>query len=277
MLGTDLAWYEGQPEWRFVQQLFVPAPIVAPMPVPVEVSTPEASAFPEAKPVGPLSYAGASEPHRLPDRSALSVSTTIAVENPEADPKLGKVSKPKAKGRIAGIRWQDIELPGWFKYAAPIAVVGIFYLLFAGKSLEPVDRTEQIIGSAIRKDLNGHKGELEDAHFLKVSNLNLKAQLHTKELVDGLSGPGGVMLSKCTGVVMLDLSNNEMRDLSRLAGMSKLEELYLSNNLINDFKPLEKLGSLKFLTIKDNPGASKSAEDALKRALPGITFSRKPE
>jgi hypothetical protein len=140
-----------------------------------------------------------------------------------------------------------------------------------------------VIGQAIRIALPGHKGELEDADLLKVANLDLKGQLHTKELVDGLSGPGGEMLSKCTGVVKLDLSDNKMTDegvlivLSRLAGMSKLEELYLSNNQITDFKPLEKLGSLKFLTIKGNPGASKSAEDALKRALPGITFSRKPK
>jgi len=275
VLGTDLAWYEGQPEWRFVQQMFVPAPAVAPMPVAV----PAAASTPEARPVGPvgpLSYAGA-EPHQLVDPLALSVPGANTNENPQTNPNPKKKRDPKAKGRIAGIRWQDIELPGWLKYAAPVAVVVLVYLVFGGPKWGPVDRTEQVIGTAISLALTGHKGELEDADLLKVSNLNLKAKLHTVKLVDGLSGPGGVMLSKCTGVVKLDLSNNKMTDLSRLAGMSKLEELYLSNNLINDFKPLEKLGSLKFLTIDGNPGASKSAEDALKRALPGITFSKKPK
>ncbi len=269
VLGTDLAWYEGQPEWRYVQQLFVPAPVVAPMPAPVTPVAQMAHAAIPAKPVGPLGYAAPVAMNPLADPSDLSTSGQATDEQSGADSKSqkpeSKGKKAKSKLKFAKIRWQDIQLPGWAKYATPVAVFALCYILFGDENPPPPNRTEQVVGQAVRNEIGKSKGELEGSDYQNAVNLDLKS----KGLTD-LSE-----LAQCTKVVRLDLSNNKITDLSPLEKLSNLEKLSLARNQITDFKSLEKITSLKEVVIEGNPGASKSVEDSLKRAVPGIKIVKK--
>jgi hypothetical protein len=265
VVGTDLAWYEGQAEWLQMGQLFAttpsPTPIHTPTPQPISVPVPKSGAVglpAVGKPVGPLYMSGSTGAKPLANPSTLSVSTPKAAEKTKTD------SKSKAKEKKKWGKRQDIQLPRWSKWVGSgVVVLVVVGWIFTGGVLN-VDRTQQIIGQAVRNELNIHSGELEDADYQKAENLKLTG----KGLTDLK------FLSKCTGVVKLNLSGNKISDLNPLVGLSKLEELNLSQNQINDFKPLEKLPSLKVLRIDGNPGTSKSTKDTLKRALPNCKFPK---
>ena len=258
VVGTDLAWHEGQAEWIPVEQLFAPGAPAAPVPA----TAPAAPAAVPAplqvmKPVGPLFIAGSTEAKPLADPSALSASAPKTVEKPKEDPK----PKAEAKGKR-----QDFQLPRWSKWAlvGGVLLSVVVYWFFINPSVPKVDVQTQIFAQAVRDSLNKHEGHLVEADYQKVKKLDFRG----KGLTDLK------FLSKCHGLETLNLSINKISDLSSLPVLSKLEKLDLSQNQINDFTPLEKFSSLKELVIEGNPGASKSTKDALKAKIPGITFPK---
>jgi hypothetical protein len=251
VVGTDLAWHEGQAEWIPVEQLFAPKP--SPTPILTPMPTPET-----VKPVGPLFIAGSTEAKPLADPSALSASTPKTVEKPKEDPK----PKAEAKGKR-----QDFQLPRWSKWAlvGGVLLSVVVYWFFINPPVPEVDLQTQIFGQAVRDSLNKHEGDLVDDDYKKVKKLEIRGKEFT-----ALN-----LLSKCPELETLYLSGNKVPvDLSSLPDLSKLEKLDLSQNKINDFTPLEKFSSLKELVIEGNPGASKSTKDALKATIPGITFPK---
>ncbi|MEO1428521.1 MAG: leucine-rich repeat domain-containing protein [Cyanobacteria bacterium J06633_8] len=57
---------------------------------------------------------------------------------------------------------------------------------------------------------------------------------------------------KLRKIQILDLSSHEISDLSPLAQLTNLRELYLSYNQIRDLSPLSRLTNLKFLFLESN-------------------------
>ena len=61
-------------------------------------------------------------------------------------------------------------------------------------------------------------------------------------------------LAKLTKLELLYLENNVISDVSPLAGLTNLEQLDLRNNAISDFSPLERLAEKIFIRSIGNPG-----------------------
>lgn len=66
----------------------------------------------------------------------------------------------------------------------------------------------------------------------------------------------------------LDLSNNQITDISPLSGLTSLHTLHLDNNAIKDFSPLYRLNGLTMLTISGIEVSQNQIKD-LKTRLPG--------
>ena len=75
-------------------------------------------------------------------------------------------------------------------------------------------------------------------------------------------------LAGLTGLKELHLNNNKIVDLGPLANMKELRSLVLQNNQITDLGPLEKLVSLKDLSIINNPQLRFPDVTRLQEALP---------
>jgi internalin A len=58
-----------------------------------------------------------------------------------------------------------------------------------------------------------------------------------------------------------------------LAGLTKLEGLYLGGNQITDLTPLMGLQELKGLHLSDNPNLTNAEIEKLQKALPGCDIS----
>lgn len=59
-------------------------------------------------------------------------------------------------------------------------------------------------------------------------------------------------LQHCTAVMLVDLSDNQITDLSPLAGLNKLQSITLAKNTIKDIKPLEGLTAVQLLDLSNN-------------------------
>lgn len=59
-------------------------------------------------------------------------------------------------------------------------------------------------------------------------------------------------LERCGALTTLDLSNNDISDLTPLADLKKLQGLYLEKNHVSDLKPLAGLTGLQSLEVSDN-------------------------
>lgn len=71
--------------------------------------------------------------------------------------------------------------------------------------------------------------------------------------MDGDSIVNGLTLDKATGrVTGLNLNDTVLSDLTVLAGLTALEELYIYSTEVTDLSPLEGLASLKVLNVSDN-------------------------
>lgn len=60
-------------------------------------------------------------------------------------------------------------------------------------------------------------------------------------------------ISQITGLTKLIISHNKIEDISSLTALTQLTELYLSSNLISDLTPLASLPQLETLAIGNNP------------------------
>ena len=70
--------------------------------------------------------------------------------------------------------------------------------------------------------------------------------------ISGCSLSTAAGLENAVGLTYLDLSQNTIRDLSPLSGMSRLQEVYLQNNAINDLSALSDLQALTKLDVSFN-------------------------
>ncbi len=69
-------------------------------------------------------------------------------------------------------------------------------------------------------------------------------------------------------VTWLNLRYKNITDLNPLAGLTKLEELWLYDNKITDLKPLAGLTKLDMLFLSDNLNLTKAEIGKLQKALP---------
>jgi serine/threonine protein kinase len=79
--------------------------------------------------------------------------------------------------------------------------------------------------------------------------IELKDQALTSEDLASLIASGEIP----EDVTFLDISGNQISDISSLQSLSKLESLFLQNNQISDTTPLEVLAELKILNLISNP------------------------
>ena len=78
-------------------------------------------------------------------------------------------------------------------------------------------------------------------------------------------------------VTILDLRSDKLTDVTGLEKLTKLEELYFSDNQLTDVKGLENLTKLESLWIGDNPSLTKSQIAELQKALPKCDIESNPK
>ena len=106
-----------------------------------------------------------------------------------------------------------------------------------------VDIPDPNLKSFLMKKLKKKENEVIHANELKsIYNLGLADM--------GITNIQG--LEYCTNLDILDLSNNQISDLSPLSNLQKLKALYLGENQISNISPLSKLTSLDILEINNN-------------------------
>jgi internalin A len=107
--------------------------------------------------------------------------------------------------------------------------------LFADKNLEAVVR------QYVFEKRNTDK-PLVEADVQNISTITGKGKQ-----IKSLAG-----LEKCVALAAVDLSNNEIEDLSPLKDLKNIQQLILPKNKIADLKPLEGLTGLQYLDLADN-------------------------
>lgn len=271
ILGTDLAWYDGMPEWVPVAQLYTPcvvpiATVVAPETAQIGVDSnfqatvgiPITQPIQPNKPMGPLFMPESAKVEPvMTNPSILTVPKNNKSDTKKQNEEKNGKSDKKEGGRL------DIQLPRWGKWVVPciLFLITIGWAFRGGESVEVVE-SDQVLGQAVRNALNKHEGKLEDSDYIKTQELELK----------GIGLSDLKMLKRCPNLVKLDLSGNRITNLNDLVELTKIEELNLSQNQINDFSPLKRISTIKRLKIDGNPGATKSVVNDLKSALPGLEF-----
>lgn len=129
-------------------------------------------------------------------------------------------------------------------------------LNIAGKLVDYDAQTLVLDGIALE---NGLPPELEQLHQL--NNLSA-ASANISELSP---------LTRCKGIVTLNLSGNSIEDISALTELKGLKRLYLDDNPIGDLSPLLSMTGLTTLSIR---GMDLEGEllDSLSAALPGCAI-----
>ncbi len=131
---------------------------------------------------------------------------------------------------------------------AMVLVLGVLVMGCGSKSVQhlfdPNNKAHVNIEEAIRREIKKSKGELTEADLGKVQELDL--------------GDKGIAAAT---------------DLMPLAGLTKLEGLYLGGNQITDLTPLMGLQELKGLHLSDNPNLTNAEIEKLQKALPGCDIS----
>ena len=127
---------------------------------------------------------------------------------------------------------------------------------------DPNNKDHVKIEEAIRKELKKPEGELTKADLEKVTKLVLFQNQLTD--VSALAG-----LTKLEG---LNLSDNQLTDVSSLAGLTQLKTLLLAYNKLTDVSALTGLKQLEMLYLNEN-NLTKAEIDMLKKALPNCEIN----
>ena len=109
---------------------------------------------------------------------------------------------------------------------------------------DPNNKAHVNIEAEIRKEIKKSTGDLTESDLKKVRELNLGNK---------------------------DITGST--DLMPLAGLTKLEGLYLGGNQITDLTPLAQLKELKGLHLSDNPNLANAEIDKLQKVLPNCDIS----
>ena len=124
-----------------------------------------------------------------------------------------------------------------------------------------------IVEKAIREQLKKPTGELTKADYEKVTRLNL----YNNKLTD-VKG-----LEKLTKLEQLYLSDNQLTEVPKgLEKLTQLENLTLAVNQLTDVKGLEKLTQLNGLSLLYNPDLTKAQIAELQKALPNCEIYSNP-
>jgi len=173
----------------------------------------------------------------------------------------------------------------------------------AGKVDTIKEQSAKIIEAAIRNAAGKSTGELTEADYEKVTELDfyrnqltyLKGlekltkletlKLHANHLTDvkGLEKLTQLTelalaynnlpevpkeLEKLTQLTVLHLRNCGLTSVKGLENLTQLTLLHLFRNQLTSVKGLEKLTKLEFLDLRDNPDLTKAQIDQLQKALP---------
>ena len=112
----------------------------------------------------------------------------------------------------------------------------------AAWSSDPNDPNNVKIEAAIRRTIEKPTGELTKEDLVKVVELNL-----SDNQIDDVS-----TLKKLKQLKELSLSGNKLSDVSALKDLKQLKELSLSGNQISDLSALKELQQLTFLSLDFN-------------------------
>ncbi len=134
---------------------------------------------------------------------------------------------------------------------------------------DEADRMEELVGDneALISYVNSHADslDLDDLSIKRTSipRLNLYQWLRFEYIYgDKIKEIEGIQV--LTKLEVLSLTDNEIFDISPLAGLINLKGLYLSANNISDVSPLSSLNNLEYLSIYRNNISSLSALSNLK-------------
>ena len=135
--------------------------------------------------------------------------------------------------------FQTVNNP-WFILAVPVAGIILFWLykVLAKGTMS----AEKHIEEEIRRRLNKSEGELTEEDYKRVTTIGFY-KAHITDLST---------VARLVKVRELFLHNNQIEELSPLAKCKDLEKLTLSNNRIKDLSPLSTLAKLNTLSLNVN-------------------------
>ena len=120
------------------------------------------------------------------------------------------------------------------------------------------DRVVEIPDPILRRALTAVLGKAESEPVTRGEMATLE---HLNVSFDELSDLTG--LEFAVNLIYLTLNNNRIRDINSLASLTKLQELSLGHNKIDDVRPLAPLGDLRMLSITKNQISDISALGSL--------------
>ena len=123
-----------------------------------------------------------------------------------------------------------------------LVVAGLF--AYGAPASEPfeVNFRDANLEAAIRTALDQPTGAILDTSLLGLTTLN--ASYHDIQYLDGIEF--------CSRLRQLQLHGNQIEDISALANLTELQDLYLWNNKVKDISALAALPGLRFLFLQDN-------------------------
>ena len=175
----------------------------------------------------------------------------------------------------AGASWYNDKylapnFPGrfMFKYTV-IQVIVVATLLFVSRSLiaeeasptEPVEKATEAteppasppqpifpdpaLEKAVRREVFAKRSSKEP--LTKEDVANISRVIAKSQQIKSLAG-----LQHCTELMLIDLEDNEISDLTPIASLEKLQSVTLAGNQIRDLTPLKHLTKMQLLDLSDN-------------------------
>lgn len=124
----------------------------------------------------------------------------------------------------------------------------------------PDEKLEAVIKDVLRRQ---GKEEIKEEDLKNVFQVTARGK--------GIKSLKG--LEKCPRMVLIDFADNEIEDLSPIAGLTDIQSLDVSKNAVTDLKPLEKLVKLQYVQLEDNKVADLKPLADLKK-LSALYLSR---
>lgn len=125
------------------------------------------------------------------------------------------------------------------------------------KEPEPVTFADTCLVDQVRCIVNKYTGELTAADYAEVTGLERTSS--------GIRSLQGIQL--LTNLEYLEVSGNEITDLTPLASLTKLRTLILVENEVSDLSPLRNIPSLEVLDVRKNHVSDLSPLSALPNLL----------
>lgn len=127
----------------------------------------------------------------------------------------------------------------------PYAVLACFALNVVPQAVAQDLFPDKGLEAAVRKEVFAKRYNEEPLTKEDVKNIS---QVHGKDL--GIKSLAG--LEHCVAVQEIDLENNEIEDVSQLAGLKLLQSINLAGNKIQSIEPLKDLERVQYLELSQN-------------------------